>query len=374
MLKFSIDKLEVDNFKSLNDFEIELEKNTFIIGLNGTGKSTILQVVDFISAIASGKIEEWLNLREWNSKDLVRYKSPKHTISCIIDFQINNFKYKWDFSFNKNSLQCTKEEIHKEERRLLKVDRKKYIMDGVAKDIEFKYEGSILSALEEKNIDEELLLIKNMFLNIRSIELLSPILMKKRAKKANKHIGIGGQMLSAYIHSLDENHKIELKKKLNSFFGNIDDIETSTLQAGWKKLILKEKYTDIIETDSQHLSDGTLRILAILAQLDSDDSILLFDEIEDGINQEFVELLLNIIISSNHQTIITTHSPILLNFLDSDTAKKSVKFIYKDQDGNTRVVNFFDYMENPKELNIFGPGEIMNSINLIELSQKLNGK
>ena len=51
--------LEVDNFKSLKNTKISFSKNTFFIGLNGTGKTSILQVIDFLSALASGEVEEW---------------------------------------------------------------------------------------------------------------------------------------------------------------------------------------------------------------------------------------------------------------------------------------------------------------------------
>ena len=60
-----IKKLTLNNFKSLVDTEIDLSKNTFLIGLNGSGKTTILQAIDFLSAIAGGDVESWLERRGW---------------------------------------------------------------------------------------------------------------------------------------------------------------------------------------------------------------------------------------------------------------------------------------------------------------------
>jgi ABC-type cobalamin/Fe3+-siderophores transport system ATPase subunit len=43
--------LHVDNFKSLVDFELPLAKLTCLIGLNGAGKSTVIQALDFASRL-----------------------------------------------------------------------------------------------------------------------------------------------------------------------------------------------------------------------------------------------------------------------------------------------------------------------------------
>ncbi len=63
-------KIEIDNFKSLVDFEMTFEKFNCIVGLNGSGKSTLLQALDLISQMMKGDISNWLRKRTWTSKDL----------------------------------------------------------------------------------------------------------------------------------------------------------------------------------------------------------------------------------------------------------------------------------------------------------------
>ena len=63
-------KIEIDNFKSLVDFEMTFEKFNCIVGLNGSGKSTLLQALDLISQMMKGDISNWLKKRNWVSKDL----------------------------------------------------------------------------------------------------------------------------------------------------------------------------------------------------------------------------------------------------------------------------------------------------------------
>ena len=269
------------------------------------------------------------------------------------------------------------EELH---HFLLRVDNGQYILNkyGSKEKINFKYNGSILSALKSELLGDELSNIHKFFNEIRSAELLSPTLMKKRARESKNSIGLGGEKLSAFVNTLDKEKKEKLQKALKDFFPYIKSFETKSLRSGWKTLsLVEERYNNkLIETDSMHLSDGVLRILAILSQLLTTESVLIFDEIEDGINQEFVEKLVDTLLESSHQTIVATHSPLLLNYLDDEIAKESILFVYKTKNGSTKVGNFFEIIAKYQEISeheydLFGAGEIMQRVNLLELTTRL---
>lgn len=379
-------RLKVKNFKSLLDTEMTLSKNCFFIGMNGVGKTSILQVLDFLSIIARGEnfIKQWLDKRGWEKKDLTFYGNKKLLIEIEITFELDGKLYQWDMAFNSNLLKCTSEKISlintdtKESYEYLIVENGSFSVKKEKKEkISFKYNGSILSALKDEKIGDTLLNIKTFFSSIRSAELLSPTLMKKKARESLDGIGLGGEKLSAFLNGLSNEKKEIIKNKLIDFFPQIQNFETSSLRSGWKKLSLIENYKDNeIITESMHLSDGVLRILAILTQLETTESVLIFDEIEDGINQEFVEKLVDVLVESPHQTTIATHSPIFLNYLDDLKAKESMLFVYKTNNGCTKVKNFFEVIDkyetiNDNEYDLFGPGEIMQRVNLVELTNKL---
>jgi predicted ATPase len=379
--------IKIKNFKSLEDIEITFSKNSFLIGMNGAGKSSILQAIDFLSAISSGEVEEWLEARGWSRKDLTFYGNRKSLIDIGVTFFLGKQEYIWRILFNNKSLRCSSEIIAK------RTDEPNFtpilvIHSGTAiiyeektvkfkEKINFKYNGSILSALKSDILGDELNSIHKFFNEICSAELLSPTLMKKRARESKNSIGIGGEKLSAFINSLDKEKREKLQNALKDFFPNIDSFETKSLRSGWKTLSLVERHNNKpIKTDSMHLSDGVLRILAILSQLLTTESVLIFDEIEDGINQEFVEKLVDTLLNSLHQTIVATHSPLLLNYLDDEVAKESILFVYKTQNGATKVGNFFEIIEKYQEISqheydLFGAGEIMQRVNLLELTEKL---
>jgi predicted ATPase len=50
-----ITTIHVENFKSLVDFDLDMANCACLIGLNGSGKSTVLQVIDFLSQQARWK-------------------------------------------------------------------------------------------------------------------------------------------------------------------------------------------------------------------------------------------------------------------------------------------------------------------------------
>jgi len=377
-------RIRVKNFKSLEDTDINFSKNSFLIGMNGTGKSTILQAIDFLSALSLGEVEEWLSARGWFKKDLTFYGNKKLIIDIRVEFELEGVTYFWIILFNSQTLKSTKELIIKrtidsEDRTILGLINGYYSINEAKREkINFNYKGSILSALKSDILGDELNSIQHFFNEIRSAELLSPILMKKRAREAKDGIGLGGEKLSAFLNALSRDKKEILQKELKNFFPHINSFETSSLRSGWKKLSLVENHNNkIIETDSMHLSDGVLRILAILAQLLTTNSILIFDEIEDGINQEFVEKLVDTLVESPHQTLVATHSPLLLNYLEDDIARESILFVYKTKNGGTKVENFFEIIEkygniSEHEYDLFGAGELMQRVNLLELSDKLS--
>ncbi len=378
--------IKIKNFKSLEDTEINFSKNSFLIGMNGAGKTTVLQAIDFLSAISLGEIAEWLDARGWSKKDLTFYGNRKSLIDIAVTFSLRNQEYIWRIYFNNKSLKCSMETITKQVSKnnfipIMAVNSRNFTLFEKGKvlkgKINFKYQGSILSALKSDILGDELNSIHKFFNEIRSTELLSPTLMKKRARESKNSIGLGGEMLSAFINSLDKGKREKLQKALKDFFPNIDSFESKSLRSGWKTLSLIEKHNNKpIKTDSLHLSDGILRILAILSQLLTTESVLIFDEIEDGINQEFVEKLVDTLLDSSHQTIVATHSPLLLNYLDDEVAKESILFVYKTKNGATKVGNFFDIIAKYQEISqheydLFGAGEIMQRVNLLELTEKL---
>lgn len=357
-----IKTIYLDNFKSLVDFQIKLNKFNCLIGLNGAGKTTILQALEFLSQLTIGNLDFWLEKRNWKKSDLKNKQSHKSNISFNVVLDIDGEELNWNGEFNRTDLYCSKESITVNGEILLNVEKRTYTLENNGKfNIQFDYQGSILSQLNLDKFPKILQHLKKDLRTIRSLELLAPHLLRQSARPQFKNIGVGGERLSAFLSQLSHKQKSSIENKLKEFYPNFSQYRIESMRGGWKKLSVTENYPlkhySFQDIDSNHINDGILRILAILAQLQTNDNFILFDEIENGINPEIIEKLVDTLVNTSQQIMVTTHSPMILNYLEDELASKSVILVYKTPEGFTRSQHFFDIPMLKEKLTIMGPGE-----------------
>ncbi|QXZ15184.1 AAA family ATPase [Pseudomonas sp. AO-1] len=376
-----IKSIWVDNFKSLVKFDLQLASFTCLVGLNGAGKSTVLQAIDFIARLMLGDLDGWLKQRQWDKADINSKLTKRSNIEFRITFEDANFgTLVWSGSINRTTLNCTQEHVTADEATLLKVEEGSYSIVNPAapqKSLErskivFEYQGSILSALKDSQLSPELLALKSAVSQIHSLDLLSPELLRSKTRDAEGHLGLGGERLSAYIHEARPEQKERLRQQLSTVYQQLEKIETRALRSGWKQLDIVERFGDQeLKTSARHMNDGMLRLMAILSQLASQHHFLLFDEIENGINPELVEYLVDRLVSSNHQVMVTTHSPMIINYMDDRVAAESVVYLYKTREGFTRSIKLFDIPSLKEKLQFMGPGEAFIDTDLTHLYQEI---
>ncbi|MEY4190868.1 MAG: hypothetical protein RIR17_1604, partial [Planctomycetota bacterium] len=231
-----IKSIWIDNFKSLVNFELEFAKFNCLVGLNGSGKSTVLQALDFVSQLMQGDLEGWLNNRHWESTDLNSKLSKKSNIDFKIIFENKSWgEIIWSGSFNRKTLSCTQERVERDGITQLKVEDGHCFMAHMFVQnssidrfpIVFEYQGSILSQLKEDQIKNPVIRdIKDFVLRIESLDMLSPELLRSRTKSSDGKLGLGGEKLSAFIHESGSHGKEKLKRLLTSIYGQLENIDT----------------------------------------------------------------------------------------------------------------------------------------------------
>lgn len=367
-----ITKIWVNNFKSLVDFNIQLSEFNCLVGLNGSGKSTVLQFLDFLSQLMIGDIEFWLATRHWKAADLNSKISKKSNIDFEVTIEFDGRNIEWKGSFNRTSLSCTHESVVVDNEVLLNVEDGKFTIDSTTHNIIFNYEGSLLSALKDKKTYEDLTVLRKTLIDIRSLELLSPEILRSKARFSEGKLGIGGENLSALIHESSSDIKANLIVGLKKIYPQIEDIKTKSLRSGWKQLEVIENFdSKKITSVARHVNDGMLRLMAILLQIETKKSFLLFDEIENGINPELIEYLVDMLVDCDNQIMVTTHSPMILNYLADDVARKGVIYLYKNEKGATQSIRLFDIPSMAKKLQFMGPGEVFVDTDLTTLSKEI---
>jgi predicted ATPase len=400
-----IKSIKVDNFKSLVNFELRLAKFSCLVGLNGSGKSTILQFFDFLSQQVRGDLSGWLKKRQWETSDL----NSKLTRKQNIDFEIllspvdyGEFEIKWSASFNRKTLHCTFERIEWNNQLLLKVDNGNYqawtLQEGEKQvfpnkddtvlvvfsigrqempgsgDIAFDYQGSIMSQIKDSLLPKEIRQLKKFFVDLHALDLLAPELLRQRTRDAGNSLGLGGEKLSAFLHKIGEVKRDSIQEKLAKVYPRFRHLDILSLRSGWKNLTVQEQFGDtIVKTEARHVADGFLRMLAVLAQLSKYQSFLLLDEIENGVNPELIEFLVDELVESAPQVLITTHSPMVLNYLEDEVAIEGVIYIYKAKNGATQAIRLFDIPSMREKLTVMGAGEVYEDTLLTQLNEEIAG-
>lgn len=382
-----ITRIKANNFKSLVDFTIDLSKFTCLIGLNGAGKSTVLQLIDFLGQQVRGDLDGWLSERHWRPTDINSRLSRKRTI----DFEVSLANrgedgIRWVGTYNPSQLHCTYEliktadaELEVEKGRLRITQRHGELEeDDVYTKVAFSYQGSVLSQLKEELLPKSLVRFKRYFSTVNSLDLLSPEHLRQRTRAAEDGLGLGGQNLSAFLHDMGDKGRYVLTQKLHKVYPQLEGVTVKSLRSGWKQLEISETYGEAeasffprMVTEARHINDGMLRLIAVLAALSSRNRFLLFDEIENGINPELVEFVLGELVSARQQVMVTTHSPLILNYLEDDVARNGVVYLYKTAIGRTQAIPFFSIPSLAEKLTVMGPGEAFVDTNLVELGAEI---
>jgi energy-coupling factor transporter ATP-binding protein EcfA2 len=213
-----IKSIKIDNFKSLVGFECPLAKFNCLIGLNGAGKSTILQAMDFLSHLMVGDIDQWLEQRAWQKADINSKLTPKSNIDFEVVIDDPGWgEIVWSGSINRTDLRCTREVVRVvglNSVKILVVDSGNCsifplrgvhelptfasLEDAVKPErfpIVFEYQGSILSQLKESQITPPMAAVRDQMLEVKSLDLLSPDALRKRSRASDKDLGLGGEKL-----------------------------------------------------------------------------------------------------------------------------------------------------------------------------------
>jgi hypothetical protein len=82
-------------------------------------------------------------------------------------------------------------------------------------------------------------------------------------------------------------------------------------------------------------------------------------------------MVVNTLVSARQQVLVTTHSPMILNFLEDPIAKAGVAYLYKTHRGHTKSIPFFSIPSLARKLTVMGPGEAFADTNLTALADEI---
>lgn len=195
----------------------------------------------------------------------------------------------------------------------------------------------------------------NAISDMRFLEL-SPDLMRLPSFAGQNTLGDRGENLSSVMLDIcrDETRKAILLDWLQSLTP-MDAKDFDFPEDFTGKVLLRIEEASGQKTTDYSASDGTLRFLGLLAALlgNQRSRFYFFEEPENGIHPNRLSLLLQLmqqeVANSSMQIVITTHSPLLLNFLSSESLEYA-SLIYRIGDRTeSRITKIMD-IPNAREL------------------------
>jgi predicted ATPase len=338
-----LSKLRVQHYKSLFDTEVDLEPLTVFIGPNGSGKSNICEALFVLSDFLQKLI---LNT---SSPEVI----PFFTQSLITANQKpQNFKSKFwqgkqDYMFFEVSSLAIRESqevisgisVHIDyPQRIVTINSQYYVNTS---SVQNRYTQDLRNFLVSQNyLDSPL----DKALKKVSVYDFAPISLSNNIPSTAGMDKTGQGIVDALADILLSNRKSfdELEERLTRLVPNIQRISLLRQEDRTFLLELIDRYSEH-HIPASDISDGTLRILAFLTALyqENTPSIICFEEIENGVHPWLLHKMMELlqIISTEGitgkpvQVLITTHSPVLLNYVEPH----QVRAVELDNEGKTQI-------------------------------------
>lgn len=348
-----VQKITIQNFKSIQDLTIELGRVNVFIGENGSGKSNILEAIAMGSAAAEDKLEnQFLASRgirvtdpkamragfemENLEKDiLIRFEENENETTFFLENENTHFA-KWILKIG---------EIKEFENRISEIERNLSVLDDIlGKKVSF-------DSWKETTLKGQMSLV-NYDASFKNFLIFAPenhFLRRFEEETQVEPLGIRGEGLFKFISTLSY-EKPELLQKIIENLELIDWFEgfeiPNDLRFTEKRIKIKDRFIEegLAYFDQRSSNEGFLYLLFYFSLFVSDYTSKFFaiDNIDNAMNPKLVTRLVTQLTKlakeNNKQVILTTHNPAVLDGLDLRDDEQRLFVISRNALGHTKAL------------------------------------
>lgn len=376
-----IQKVRIQNFKSVLDLEIELGRVNVFIGENGSGKTSVLEGIAMGGAAAADKLDnEFLasrGVREMDEKlmkSAFQQENLQMTSSMSISeegvqpipFLFDNKKSLapgWN-TYNTDFVKAVKElnndvsiSLDSIQTILDKVERNVVAMKQLTEDAN---EIEELNALRESALqtyervskqNEQVVKWKQLVEGLTTFLLYAPenyFLRNFQEEGQIRPLGIRGQGLFRHLTELAK----ESPETLAAISENLQLIDwfegfsiPNDLQFTERRIAITDRFIKdtIAQIDQRSANEGFLYLLFYFTLFLSKytPGFFAIDNIDNALNPrlcaKLVQTLVQLAEENDKQAIFTTHNPAVLDGLDLEDDMQRLFVIYRNRDGETKA-------------------------------------
>lgn len=355
-----IKKLKIKNFKSLRDVEIELGKFTVLIGPNASGKSNLLDSLLFLSQTAGIDLSNSLNQR--GKFEHIAFAGKGEKFEIAIEFLLDNQA--------SNYLLCVNKGGNVEQEKLVVGDKVVIQRELGGQGSLLRDDGTVIKGSWSQNQtviysvgrNEHFPLVQNAYDYLRSWKLYQIITSEiRKTFPAQRRFDLqrtGGNLAQVLISLHNERPKVfrVVEEILKLAIPEIEELLTPLTAGGETLVAIREKGFEQ-EFDYYQVSDGTLKLLTYITAISlSEPRLICFEEPENFIHPELLELLVELLKKSEKQILLSTHSPYFVNFVEPEDIR-----LIKKEGGETKVSKIQDPEKLRDALEEMGLGELWYS-------------
>jgi len=344
-----IEKIHIQNFKSIYDLELEVGRVNLFIGENGSGKSNLLEALVFVSASESNMLaNEFLVSRGLRvpEPELMRSAFDEGDKDKNIEINIKFTKNGKFYSFtNENNTYSNWKEIndlfsnYDISLENLKIKLSKVEASNTFSKNDISVLAEIWNQISKKRI-KTLEKLENFIIFSPEYEVLRNFYNEGQIQP----LGVKGEglyKLLKVVNSYEDKSYIKTIIESLQLFNWFDDITIpDELAFGEKKLVIKDKYL-YTEIDQRSTNEGFLFILFYVTLIVAKETPKAFaiDNVDSFLNPKLCTKLMTLITELakkyDKQIFLTTHNPAILDGIDLKEQKLFV--VSRNKKGYTRT-------------------------------------
>ncbi|NEP81746.1 MAG: AAA family ATPase [Okeania sp. SIO3B3] len=414
-------QITLENWKSFRYAELYIDPLTVLIGTNASGKSNVVDALDFLNSIMQGTSVEAVLTGDRYSSGIrggvewaVRKPETKFSFQVLVDGKDEAGDYLYKITIE------TQPTIQVIDESLTLIDSQKLSDSNSFQQLSFisfnlGKNGQInlnLSEKEKEYIEKfyptpnpwlgplttqipfyefdnihQMMFAQSIVLNIlKNIFILNPIPSQMRDySPLSKKLERDGFNIAGVLAALPEKHKAEVEEYLLKYLAKLPE---GDMRKVWAETVGRLDSDAMLYceeiwhpnqkpmiVDARGMSDGTLRFLAILTAMltQPEKSLIVIEEVDNGLHPSRAGLLLQMLREIGEQrqidVLVTTHNSALLDELTPDFIP-FVMVTYQDkQTGESQLIPLEDIADLPKLMASGTLGKIASK-GLIEKSLK----
>jgi predicted ATPase len=394
-------KLILENWKSFRYAELPLDPLTVLIGTNASGKSNVVEALEFLQRIANGENietalagDKTLSSIRGGVELAARKGENEFTLKVLVGAEDDaDYLYNLQIQTLPSFKLCEEylEIIDMNNNDILKIKLMDFYYQAKS-GLHFKgtrvwrlsktrrNDKKILEQPTDVEEDNQKYLklpkIATNFTidNLSNLLVLNPIPSKMRDySRLSENIESDGSNIAGVLAGLPDDKKTEIENTLSEY---LKDLPEGDIKKVWAEpvgrlktdamLYCQEEWKpgEITEIDARSMSDGTLRFLAILTALLTrpEGSQIVIEEIDNGLHPSRAALLVKILkeIGSkrNIDILLTTHNPALLDAFGSEIVPFVVVAHRDSETGESKLTLLEDIDNFPKLFASYSLGQM----------------